>query len=52
MKALRPNVLIIAGALTIVCIADIFKDGNATIGLAAAGALCAIAKDIIDSDKS
>ena len=51
MKALRPNVLIIAGALTIVCIVGIWK-GETEIGAAAVGALCVIAKDIIDVDKS
>ena len=50
LNRLRPNVLSIAALLSAVCIVDILADGNATVGLAAAGALAAIAKDIISAD--
>lgn len=45
---IRPTVLVICLMLTGICIADIFSNGQADIGLAAAGALAAIARDVID----
>ena len=47
---LRPNVLLICLMLLAVCLVDILADGQAEIGLVAAGALAAVAKEIIDSD--
>ena len=46
---IRPTVLIIAALLAIVCLADIWADGDPTVGLAAAGALAAIARDVVEA---
>ena len=51
MGRLRPNVLVIALLLAAVCIADIANNGTATIGLAAAGGLAALATHIVDKDR-
>ena len=50
LARLRPNVLAIAGLLAAVCIVDIASNGTATIGLAAAGGLAALATHIVDKD--
>ena len=51
LNRIRPNVLSIAALLSAVCIADILAAGDATVGLAAAGALAAIAKEIVSADR-
>ena len=50
IRRLRPNVLLVAGMLALVCCVDILDNGTATVGLAAVGGLCAIVKDIIRAD--
>ena len=49
LSRLRPTVLCIAVLLALVCVVDVLSDGDPTVGLACAGALAAIARDVVEA---
>ena len=51
LARIRPTVLLIAAMLTAICLVDIAAiEGPPTVGLAAIGALAAIAREVITDD--